>query len=78
MFSLQEIYEAYICFLHRCEEYFLSQYLPPEDIHSVGEHINLEAELYLQNIVSPEERYLRHLIFQCLLKRETCITGKTH
>ncbi|KAI5706892.1 hypothetical protein M8J76_015319 [Diaphorina citri] len=72
---LQEIYEAYICFLHRCEEYFLSQYLPPEDIHSVGEHINLEIELYLRNIVSPEERYLRHLIFQCLLKRETCITG---
>ncbi|KAL1461998.1 hypothetical protein WDU94_013853, partial [Cyamophila willieti] len=72
---LQEIYEAYICFLHRCEEYFLSQYLPPENIHSVGEHINLEIELYLRNIVSPEERYLRHLIFQCLLKRETCITG---
>lgn len=72
---LQEIYEAYVCFLRRCEEYFLCQYLPPPDIHSVGEHINLEAELYLNNIDDYKEKHLRKLIFECLLKRETCITG---
>ncbi|XP_055636709.1 peroxisomal N(1)-acetyl-spermine/spermidine oxidase [Toxorhynchites rutilus septentrionalis] len=72
---LQEIYEAYICFLRRCEEYFLCQYLPPPDIHSVGEHINLEAELYLNNIDDQKEKHLKKLIFECLLKRETCITG---
>ncbi|XP_058822988.1 peroxisomal N(1)-acetyl-spermine/spermidine oxidase [Topomyia yanbarensis] len=73
--TLQEIYEAYVCFLRRCEEYFLCQYLPPPDIHSVGEHINLEAELYLNNIHDHKEKHLRKLIFECLLKRETCITG---
>ncbi|KAJ8955100.1 hypothetical protein NQ314_006983 [Rhamnusium bicolor] len=26
--TLHEIYEAYLCFLKRCEEYFISQYLP--------------------------------------------------
>ncbi|XP_018327310.1 spermine oxidase isoform X3 [Agrilus planipennis] len=31
---LQEIYEAYLCFLKRCEEYFISQYLPPDGIDS--------------------------------------------
>lgn len=29
---LQEIYEAYLCFLKRCEEYFISQYMPPDGI----------------------------------------------
>uniref|UniRef100_A0A182NRF1 Amine oxidase domain-containing protein n=1 Tax=Anopheles dirus TaxID=7168 RepID=A0A182NRF1_9DIPT len=72
---LQEIYEAYVCFLRRCEEYFLCQYLPPPDIHSVGEHINLEVELYLNNVECQKEKHLRKLIFDCLLKRETCITG---
>ncbi|XP_053669994.1 peroxisomal N(1)-acetyl-spermine/spermidine oxidase [Anopheles nili] len=72
---LQEIYEAYVCFLRRCEEYFLCQYLPPPDIHSVGEHINLEVELYLNNVECQKEKRLRQLIFDCLLKRETCITG---
>ncbi|XP_055603802.1 peroxisomal N(1)-acetyl-spermine/spermidine oxidase-like [Uranotaenia lowii] len=72
---LQEIYEAYVCFLRRCEEYFLCQYLPPPDIHSVGEHINLESEIYLNNIDDQKEKHLRQLIFECLLKRETCITG---
>ncbi|XP_055544175.1 peroxisomal N(1)-acetyl-spermine/spermidine oxidase isoform X3 [Wyeomyia smithii] len=72
---LQEIYEAYVCFLRRCEEYFLCQYLPPPDVHSVGEHINLEAALYLNNIDDQKEKHLRKLIFECLLKRETCITG---
>ncbi|XP_058449540.1 peroxisomal N(1)-acetyl-spermine/spermidine oxidase isoform X2 [Malaya genurostris] len=72
---LQEIYEAYVCFLRRCEEYFLCQYLPPPDIHSVGEHINLEIELYLNNVNDHKEKHLRKLIFECLLKRETCITG---
>lgn len=72
---LQEIYEAYMCFLRRCEEYFLCQYLPPEGIESVGEHIELEIELYLQKLNDPEERHVRRLIFDCLLKRETCISG---
>ncbi|XP_047105662.1 spermine oxidase [Schistocerca piceifrons] len=72
---LQEIYEAYVCFLRRCEEYFLCHYLPPAGVHSVGEHINLEAALYLDHCRNPEERQIRQLIFDCLLKRETCITG---
>lgn len=72
---LQEIYEAYVCFLRRCEEYFLSQYLPPPDINSVGEHISLETAMYLNEIPNLEDRKLRQLIFDCLLKRETCITG---
>ncbi|KAB0800763.1 hypothetical protein PPYR_06502 [Photinus pyralis] len=72
---LHEIYEAYLCFLRRCEEYFISQYLPPEGIDSVGDHINLEVQLYLDKIKDSQERHLRNLIFDCLLKRETCITG---
>ncbi|XP_075222911.1 spermine oxidase isoform X2 [Lycorma delicatula] len=72
---LQEIYEAYMCFLHRCEEYFLCQYEPPAGIASVGEHIALEVALYLERISDPEERRIRRLIFECLLKRETCISG---
>lgn len=72
---LQEIYEAYICFLKRCEEYFLCQYIPPPDIHSVGEHINYEIELYLANQPDGAEKRLKKLIFDCLLKRETCISG---
>lgn len=72
---LQEIYEAYVCFLKRCEEYFLCQYIPPPDIDSVGEHINYEIELYLANQPDDEYKHLKKLIFECLLKRETCITG---
>lgn len=72
---LHEIHEAYVCFLRRCEEYFLCQYLPPPDINSVGEHINLEAAIYLERLPSSEEKRLRRLIFDCLLKRETCISG---
>ncbi|KAF2900050.1 hypothetical protein ILUMI_06134 [Ignelater luminosus] len=72
---LHEIYEAYLCFLRRCEEYFISQYLPPEGIDSVGDHIRLEISLYLDKIQDPQERHLRQLIFDCLLKRETCISG---
>ncbi|XP_045769253.1 peroxisomal N(1)-acetyl-spermine/spermidine oxidase [Maniola jurtina] len=72
---LHEIHEAYVCFLRRCEEYFLCQYLPPPDIHSVGEHINLEAAIYLERLPNSEEKKLRRLIFDCLLKRETCISG---
>lgn len=72
---LHEIYEAYLCFLRRCEEYFISQYLPPEGIDSVGDHIKLEISLYLDKIQDPQERHLRQLIFDCLLKRETCISG---
>jgi hypothetical protein len=74
-FYLQEIYEAYLCFLRRCEEYFLSQYDPPDGIASVGEHIQLEIELYLQQFPSGDERKIRQLLFNCLLKRETCISG---
>lgn len=72
---LQETCEAYLCFLKRCEEYFISQYSPPEGIDSVGEHIRLEISLYLDKITDPKERHLRQLIFDCLLKRETCISG---
>ncbi|KAL0269502.1 UNVERIFIED_CONTAM: hypothetical protein PYX00_007210 [Menopon gallinae] len=72
---LQEIYEAYTCFLRRCEEYFLCQYLPPEGITNVGDHICLEASLYLDKIKDEQERHMKKLIFNCLLKRETCITG---
>lgn len=72
---LHEIHEAYMCFLRRCEEYFLCQYLPPPDIHSVGEHINLEATIYLERLPTSEEKKLRRQIFDCLLKRETCISG---
>jgi len=72
---LQEIYEAYVCFLRRCEEYFLCQYIPPPDINSVGEHIMLETELFLNGISDTKEKHLKQLIFNCLLKRETCITG---
>ncbi|EGI59478.1 PREDICTED: peroxisomal N(1)-acetyl-spermine/spermidine oxidase [Acromyrmex echinatior] len=71
---LREIYEAYVCFLRRCEEYFLSMYSPPDGITSVGAHIALEAEIYLSS-VPPEQRRIRQLIFDCLLKRETCVTG---
>ncbi|KAK6638659.1 hypothetical protein RUM43_006926 [Polyplax serrata] len=72
---LQEIYEAYICFLKRCEEYFTSDFLPPDGITSVGDHIKLEAELYLDKMTNSNEKHLKQLIFDCLLKRETCITG---
>lgn len=72
---LQEIYEAYVCFLRRCDEYFLCQYSPPPDIHSVGEHINYEIEIYLSGVQDPKEKRLKQSIFNCLLKRETCITG---
>lgn len=72
---LQEIYEAYICFLKRCEEYFLCQFVPPPDINSVGEHIKYEIELYLANQASAQDKHLKRTIFDCLLKRETCISG---
>jgi len=71
---LQEIYEAYFWFFKRCEEYFLCKYQPPEGIHSVGEHVELEIQLYLERF-PPQQRYLRRLIFDYLLKRECCITG---
>ncbi|XP_032664447.1 spermine oxidase [Odontomachus brunneus] len=71
---LREIYEAYVCFLRRCEEYFLSSYSPPDGISSVGAHIALEAEIYLSSL-PPEQRRVRQLLFDCLLKRETCVTG---
>ncbi|CAG9773011.1 unnamed protein product [Ceutorhynchus assimilis] len=72
---LQEIYEAYLCFLKRCEEYFISQYEPPDGIDSVGEHIKLEINLYLDKVKDPAEYRLKELLFDCLLKRETCISG---
>lgn len=66
---------AYVCFLRRCEEYFLCQFIPPPGINSVGEHINLESEMYLENDTDPKEKHIKQLIFNCLLKRETCISG---
>jgi spermine oxidase len=40
---LQEIYEAYLIFLKRCEEYFLCQYAPPDEVseHSL-KYIRIE------------------------------------
>jgi spermine oxidase len=73
--TLQEIYEAYLVFLRRCEEYFLAEYVPPDDIDSVGQHIRLEIDLYLKSISDKKDKHLREMIFRCLLKRETCITG---
>ncbi|XP_074039194.1 spermine oxidase [Leptinotarsa decemlineata] len=73
--TLHEIYEAYLCFLQRCEEYFVSQYSPPDGIESVGDHIKLEISLYLDKITDKQERRIRELLFDCLLKRETCISG---
>jgi spermine oxidase len=72
---LQEIYEAYLVFLRRCEEYFLAEYVPPDGIESVGQHIKLEIDLYLKSINNKNDRHLREMIFACLLKRECCITG---
>lgn len=72
---LQQIYEAYLIFLRRCEEYFLAEYVPPDDIYSVGQHIRLEIDLYLKSISNKEDKHLREMIFRCLLKRECCITG---
>lgn len=37
--TLQEIYEAYLVFLRRCEEYFLAEYVPPDDIDSVMKNV---------------------------------------
>ena len=71
---LQEIYEAYYWFFKRCEEYFLCKYQPPDGVKSVGEHINLEISIYLQRFPA-QQRQLRRLIFDYLLKRECCITG---
>ena len=71
---LQEIYEAYFWFFKRCEEYFLCKYQPPEGVRSVGEHVELEIRLYLERF-PPQQRHLRRLIFDYLLKRECCITG---
>ncbi|KAF2349057.1 Amine oxidase [Trinorchestia longiramus] len=71
---LQEMYEVYSIFLKRCEEYFLCQYLPPEGIKSVGEHLLLELQLYLDGLPT-EQRQTRSLVFDHLMRRETCITG---
>ena len=74
--SKQYFLLTYFIFLFRCEEYFLCKYQPPEGVHSVGEHVELEIKLYLERF-PPQQRYLRRLIFDYLLKRESCITGKT-
>ena len=54
--------------------YFIYVYQPPDGVKSVGEHINLEVSIYLQRF-PPQQRHLRRLIFDYLLKRECCITG---
>ncbi len=61
-------------FFKRCEEYFLCKYQPPDGIHSVGHHIELEVNIYLQRF-PPQQRHIRRLVFDYLLKRECCITG---
>lgn len=72
---LQEIYEAYLVFLRRCEEYFLAEFVPPDNIYSVGSHIKLEIGIYLNSISDKKDKHLREMIFRCLMKRECCITG---
>uniref|UniRef100_A0A2S2QAS1 Spermine oxidase n=1 Tax=Sipha flava TaxID=143950 RepID=A0A2S2QAS1_9HEMI len=72
---LQETYGAYMCFLRRCEDYFTGAFDPPPGIHSVGEHVQLEIAIYLEKIPNADTRTLQRSIFNCLLKRETCITG---
>ena len=62
-------------FFKRCEEYFLCKYQPPEGVHSVGQHIELEVNIYLQRF-PPQQRHIRRLVFDYLMKRECCITGK--
>lgn len=37
--------------------------------------LSLQVAIYLERISDPEERKIRRLIFDCLLKRETCISG---
>uniref|UniRef100_A0A6A7GC95 Spermine oxidase-like n=1 Tax=Hirondellea gigas TaxID=1518452 RepID=A0A6A7GC95_9CRUS len=71
---LQEMYEVYSVFLKRCEEYFLCRYLPPEGVSSVGEHLRLERDLYLQKLPE-QQRKSRLLVFDYLMRRETCIIG---
>lgn len=71
---LQEMFEVYSIFLKRCEEYFLCQYLPPEGVESVGEHLVLEQQLYLAQLPE-DQRHQRKLVFEYLMCRETCITG---
>lgn len=53
----------------------MCQYLPPDGINSVGEHIKLESTMFLNNVTDPEEKRIKISIFDCLLKRETCISG---
>lgn len=62
-------------FFKRCEEYFLCKYQPPDGVNSVGQHIELEINIYLQRF-PPQQRHIRRLVFDYLLKRECCITGK--
>lgn len=64
-----------MCFLRRCEDYFTGAFDPPAGIHSVGEHVQLEIAIYLEKVQNANIRKLQRLIFDCLLKRETCITG---
>ena len=52
----------------------LPQYQPPEGVRSVGDHVELEIRLYLERF-PPQQRHLRRLVFDYLLKRECCITG---
>lgn len=64
-----------MCFLRRCEDYFTGAFDPPPGIYSVGEHVNLEIAIYLEKVQNANTRKLQRSIFNCLLKRETCITG---
>ena len=66
---------VFVCFCDSCLTIinnFLFQ--PPENVKSVGEHIELEISIFLQRY-PPQQRQLRRLIFDYLLKRECCITG---
>ena len=74
LFTFQEVYEAYFWFFKRCEEYFICKYDPPEGIKSVGDHIELEINIYLQKF-PPGQRRARRLVFDYLMRRECCITG---
>ena len=53
-------------FFKRCEEYFLCKYQPPDGINSVGQHIELEINIYLQRF-PPQQRHIRRLVFGSII-----------
>ncbi|XP_015911639.1 peroxisomal N(1)-acetyl-spermine/spermidine oxidase [Parasteatoda tepidariorum] len=71
---VDEVYNAYFWFSKRCEEYFLLHLHTPPNIESVGKHLEMDINAYLQQYHG-DEANMRRMIFDHLLSRETCITG---